>query len=78
MIDTIGRLYELIEKNHLTLSGLCDISGVNRSTVTSARRRNVQLTVDTIERFCDGMNMPIKDFFDFGSENQEANNAKRQ
>ena len=53
MIDTIGRLYELIEKNHLTLSGLCDISGVNRSTVTSARRRNGQLTVDTIERFCD-------------------------
>ena len=63
MFDTIQRVYELAGKNGISVSRLCAMSGVNHSTILTAKKRNGQLTVDTIERICEAVHIPISEFF---------------
>jgi len=62
-LDTFKRAEELAQVRGLTLSKLSRMCGMNRSTLTSARRRGNQLSVDTIERICEALQITTAEFF---------------
>lgn len=62
-MDTIARVHELAEERELTMYQLATISGVSFSTIQTTKKRGGQLTVDTIERICDGLGIRLVDFF---------------
>lgn len=62
-MDTFKRVEELAQVRGLTLSKLSRMCGMNRSTLTSARRRGNQLSVDTIERICETLQISTAEFF---------------
>lgn len=62
-MDTIARVKELAEERNLTLHGLARICDVPYSTIKNTEQRSGQLTVDTIERICIGLEIPMASFF---------------
>ena len=62
-MDTIQRVYQLAQEHHLSIYQLAQKSGISASTVLSTKGRNGQLSVDTIERICDGLGIRLVDFF---------------
>ncbi|MCR5825148.1 MAG: helix-turn-helix transcriptional regulator [Oscillospiraceae bacterium] len=62
-MDTYGRLTELLDERGLTLYQAAKLSHLSRSTLTNARDRGGQLSVDTIERLCDGLGITLGEFF---------------
>lgn len=59
------RIYELCQQHDLTLHGLCRVSGITQSTLNNLTRgRNNSLTVATVKKICDGLEMELRDFFD--------------
>ncbi len=63
-MDTMKRVNELMTERGLTLYRLSQMSGVPYSTLKNTLKRNGQLTVDTIERICAGLEIPLWEFFD--------------
>lgn len=62
-MDTVARVKELAEERSLTLHGLARVCKVPYSTLKNTEQRNGQLTVDTIERICAGLGIPLSLFF---------------
>jgi len=62
-MDTMGRVVELIEERNLSLYKLAQLTGVRYSTLKNTRNRNGQLSVDTIEQICEGLQIPMAEFF---------------
>ena len=62
-MDTMARVREIAQQRDLTLFQLSVISGVSYNTLKSTEDRNGQLSVDTIEKLCDGLHMPMSAFF---------------
>ena len=62
-MDTLRRAKELAGARGMSLSQLAKLSGISYSTLKSAEARNYQLSVDTIEHICKGLDMPLRDFF---------------
>ena len=62
-MDTIQRVYDLIGERHMTLHKLSKLSGINYSTLKTTERRHGQLSVDTIERICRAIGIPMWEFF---------------
>jgi transcriptional regulator with XRE-family HTH domain len=62
-MDTVKRVYELAEANHITLYQLSQKSGVSYSTIKTTEKRGGQLKVDTIERICAALGIPLSTFF---------------
>lgn len=62
-MNTIARLSELLEERNLSLYKASQICGVPYSTLKNTANRNGQLTVDTIERICCGLGIPMYTFF---------------
>ena len=59
------RIIELCEKNNITLNKLSIISGITQSTLNNiVSGRNNSATVSTVKKICDGLEMPLPDFFD--------------
>lgn len=59
------RILELCREHDLTPSGLCDVSGINWSTLDNILGgRNRSATVSTIQKLCDGLGINLSDFFD--------------
>ena len=62
-MDTIARVKELIAERNISfykLSQLCDIS---YSTLKNAEARHGQLSLDSIERICCTLGIPVYEFF---------------
>lgn len=59
------RILELCkEHDDISLNKLCTISGVTQSTVNNIMSgRNNSVTVSTIKKLCDGLEISITDFF---------------
>ncbi len=60
-----GRFRSICSQRGMTPNELANQSGVTPSTVYSmldARRR--ELSITTIKKLCDGLNMPLSKFFD--------------
>ena len=62
-MDTYKRLNELLEERDLSLYQAAKLSHLSRSTLTNARDRGGQLSVDTIERVCEGLGLTLAEFF---------------
>ena len=62
-MDTVRRVQDLVAERHMTLYQLTQFSGISDSTLRSTRRRGGQLTVDTIERICDALDITLSEFF---------------
>ena len=63
MINTVDRVYRLMEQRGLSLYRLCRISGVNYSTISTARRRKGQLGFETVDRVCSALGISMSEFF---------------
>ena len=62
-MNTVERVYNLIEERDISLYQLARMSGVSYSTVKTTEKRGGQLTVDTIERICIALQITMSDFF---------------
>ena len=62
-MDTIKRVEELAAERELTLYSLSLLCDVPYSTLRNTKKRSGQLTVDTIERICIGLGIPMSLFF---------------
>lgn len=59
------RIKELLKQNKLTLNGLCDICGITQSTLFNMMSgRNNSVTVSTVQKICDGLEIDLPTFFD--------------
>ena len=59
------RIIELCNLNDLTLNGLCSICGITQSTLNNMLcGRNNSLTVSTVQKICDGLEIDLPTFFD--------------
>ena len=64
MMRTVERVEQLAAERGLSLRALADICDIPYSTIMNTRKRGGQLNVDTIERICRGLKIPLRDFFD--------------
>lgn len=59
------RIIELCNKNDLTLNGLCYLCGITQSTLNNMiSGRNNSITVSTVQKICDGLEIDLPTFFD--------------
>ena len=63
-MNTIQRVYNLIQERNLSLNKLATLCGVKYSTLQMAIKRGGQLSIDTIERICAGLDISLVSFFD--------------
>ena len=59
-MNTIAIVRELADERSLTFFKLSQICDVSHSTLKNSERRGGQLSVDTIERICDGLGITIE------------------
>ena len=62
-MKTMDRVNELASERDLTLYKLAMLCDVSYSTLKNTQARGGQLTVDTIERICQGLGISMADFF---------------
>lgn len=62
-MKTMDRVNELANERDLTLYKLAMLCDVSYSTLKNTQARGGQLTVDTIERICQGLGISMADFF---------------
>lgn len=62
-MNTIARVYELAEAYGISLYQLAQRSGISYSTIKTTEKRGGQLKIDTIERICDALGIPLSRFF---------------
>lgn len=59
------RIFELCSEHDITINKLCSMSGVTQSTINNVvSGRNNSVTIATIKKLCDGLEMSIVEFFD--------------
>lgn len=69
VVITIGeavrlRIYELCDEYDISVNKLCNISGVTQSTINNIiNGRNKSMTVSTVKKLCDGLNISVEEFF---------------
>ncbi|MBO5453216.1 MAG: helix-turn-helix transcriptional regulator [Clostridia bacterium] len=58
------RIKELCKNNSITLNKLATICGITQSTLNNIiSGRNNSTSISTIKKICDGLDMPLIDFF---------------
>ncbi len=62
-MDTVKRMCDVASEHGMSVYQLTRLSGISHSTIQNARRRGGQLSVDTIERICEALDMPLYRFF---------------
>lgn len=62
-MDTIARVKELAAERNYSLHRLARVCNVPYSTLKNTEQRKGQLTVDTIEQICLGLDIPLSSFF---------------
>ena len=62
-MNTMNRVNELVDDRGLTLYKLAMRCDIPYSTLKNTEKRGGQLTVDTIERICLGLNITMAEFF---------------
>ena len=59
------RILELCRERGITVNRLCTLSGVTQSTVNNiVSGRNRSVTISTIKKLCDGLDITIQALFD--------------
>ena len=63
MFNSVARVEQLAVSHNMSVSRLAIDSGINPSTIATAKSRGCQLNLDTIIRICDHLELPLEDFF---------------
>lgn len=63
ILDTLGRLRQLLDKRNWTEYRLAKASGLSDSTIKNIYKRNTQPTIDTLEAICRGFGITLAQFF---------------
>lgn len=59
------RIQELCEERNITVNKLAILSGITQSTLNNiVSGRNHSVTVSTLKKICDGLDITIQAFFD--------------
>ena len=59
------RIIQLCKERNLSINKLCTICGITQSTVNNiVSGRNNSVTISTIKKICDGLEISVLDFFD--------------
>ena len=59
------RIIQLCKERNLSINKLCTICGITQSTVHNiVSGRNNSVTISTIKKICDGLEISVLDFFD--------------
>ena len=59
-----SRILELCRQRHITINRLATLSGVTQSTLNNiVSGRNHSVTVSTVKKLCDGLDITLRDFF---------------
>lgn len=61
--NSVARVEQLAAARSLSVSRLAIDSGINPSTIATAKSRGCQLNLDTIIRICDHLELPLMEFF---------------
>ena len=60
-----ARILDLCAQRQITVNRLATISGVTQSTLNNIiSGRNNSVTVSTIKKLCDGLDISLREFFD--------------
>ena len=60
-----ARILDLCAQRQITVNRLATISGVTQSTINNiVSGRNTSVTVSTIKKLCDGLDISLREFFD--------------
>ena len=59
-MDTIKRVQDLMQVRDMNLCVLAKKCGISYSTIQTTARRGGQLSVETIERICQGLGITLK------------------
>ena len=62
-METIERVYELAAERNISINRLAEMSGISVSTIKTTKNRGGQLKIETIERICNALDMPLYQFF---------------
>ena len=58
------RIIELCRERGITINKLATLSGITQSTINNITGgRNKSVTVSTVKKICDGLEMNIREFF---------------
>lgn len=63
VFNSVARVEQLAVSHNMSVSRLAIDSGINPSTIATAKSRGCQLNLDTIIRICDHLDMPLTEFF---------------
>ena len=59
------RIIELCDERNITINKLSTMCGITQSTLNNIiSGRNKSMTVSTVKKICDGLNITIRDFFE--------------
>ena len=62
---TLSRISELCSNKNISLNYLCTNSAVPQSTISEfVQGRTQSITLNTLKKLCDGLDISIADFFD--------------
>ena len=60
-----SRILELCRERGITVNMLATLCGITQSTLNNiVSGRNRAMTLSTVQKICDGLDITIKDFFD--------------
>ena len=63
-VNTVQRVHELMDELNMNKYQLSQATGISFSTICAAEKRGGELTVDTICRICEGLNIMMSYFFE--------------
>ena len=63
VFNSVARVEQLAVSHNMSVSRLAIDSGINPSTIATAKSRGCQLNLDTIIRICDHLELPLMEFF---------------
>lgn len=68
-MNVIDRIEEIRNARGLSVNKLAEKSGISQSTLSSALSRN-SLTIETLERICEGLGITMSAFFMIDEQNE--------
>lgn len=63
ILDTLGKLRQLLDERNWTEYRLAKASGLSDSTIKNIFKRNTQPTIETLEAVCRGLGITLAQFF---------------
>ena len=63
ILDTLGKLRQLLDERNWTEYRLAKASGLSDSTIKNIFKRNTQPTIETLEAVCRGFGITLAQFF---------------